>query len=101
MANADTKVSIKPNLKLNEPKMYKVIYKNDDKTTMEFVVESLMVHFNHTGSNAMSLMQQIHIEGSAVVAVLPHELAEQKGIEVTLEAKSQGFPLVVKIESEA
>ena len=28
------------------------------------------------------------------------EIAEQKGIEVTLEARSEGFPLQVKIEAE-
>jgi len=36
-----------------------------------------------------------------VVAVLPYELAEQKGIEVTLDARAQCFPLQVKVESEA
>jgi ATP-dependent Clp protease adapter protein ClpS len=35
-----------------------------------------------------------------VVAVLPYEIAEQKGIEVTLDARNEGFPLQVKIESE-
>jgi ATP-dependent Clp protease adapter protein ClpS len=43
----------------------------------------------------------IHEQGSAVVAVLPYEIAEQKGIEVTLDARQEGFPLQVKIESEA
>jgi ATP-dependent Clp protease adapter protein ClpS len=43
----------------------------------------------------------IHDQGSAVVAVLPYEIAEQKGIEVTLDARSQGFPLQVKVEAEA
>jgi ATP-dependent Clp protease adapter protein ClpS len=42
----------------------------------------------------------IHDKGSAVVAVLPYEIAEQKGIEVTLDARAQGFPLQVKVESE-
>jgi ATP-dependent Clp protease adapter protein ClpS len=31
---------------------------------------------------------------------LPYEIAEQKGIEVTLDARSQGYPLQVKIEAE-
>jgi ATP-dependent Clp protease adaptor protein ClpS len=97
---ADTKVSIKPNLKLQEPKMYKVIFKNDDRTTMEFVIESLISHFNYEIQAALVLTQQIQDEGSAVVAVLPYELAEQKANEVMLDAKSQGFPLVVKFESE-
>ena len=43
---------------------------------------------------------KVHEEGSAVVAVLPYELAEQKGIEVTLLARNNGFPLQVKIEQD-
>ena len=95
-----TKVTIKPNLKLRNPKMYKVIYLNDDVTTMDFVVGSLVDYFDHTETSAVDITHEIHLSGSAVVAVLPHEIAEQKGIEVTLDAQNQGFPLKVKIESE-
>jgi ATP-dependent Clp protease adapter protein ClpS len=35
-----------------------------------------------------------------VVAVLPYEIAEQKGIEVTVSARSQSYPLQVKLEPE-
>jgi ATP-dependent Clp protease adapter protein ClpS len=41
---------------------------------------------------------KIHEDGSAVVATLPYEMAEQKGIEVTLLARNNGFPLNVKLE---
>jgi len=34
------------------------------------------------------------------VAVLPFEIAEQKGGEVTLSARSQNFPLQVRIEPD-
>jgi ATP-dependent Clp protease adapter protein ClpS len=44
---------------------------------------------------------EIHEAGSSVVAVLPYEIAEQKGIEVTMEARTEGFPLQVKIEAES
>jgi ATP-dependent Clp protease adapter protein ClpS len=44
------------------------------------------------------LARQINEDGSGVVVVLPYELAEQKGIEVTLLARSHGFPLQVRIE---
>jgi hypothetical protein len=32
--------------------------------------------------------------------VLPYEIAEQRGIEVTLDARAQGYPLLVKVEAE-
>jgi ATP-dependent Clp protease adaptor protein ClpS len=71
---------------------------NDDQTSMEFVVESLKVVFNYTEEDAMNITLKIHEEGSAVVATLPYEMAEQKGIEVTLLARNNGYPLNVKLE---
>jgi len=96
---ADTQVTIKPNIKLAEPPLYKVIYMNDDQTTMDFVVRSLIDHFNYNVDTAEHITTSIHDDGSAVVAVLPYEIAEQKGVEVTLDARSEGFPLQVKIEA--
>lgn len=101
MPEADSKPKIKPNLKISEPSQFKIIYINDDVTTMEFVVNSLMSHFEYTNDTAMKITEDIHNAGSAVVAVLPYELAEQKGIEITIDARNQGYPLQVKIESEA
>ena len=99
--NIDTKIKIKPNLASQEPPMFKVIYLNDELTSMDFVVRSLVDHFNYNSDTATNITMGIHEQGSAVVAVLPYEIAEQKGIEVTLDARQEGFPLQVKIESEA
>lgn len=99
MAKTETRVKIKPNLKISEPSLYKVLYMNDNITSMEFVITSLVQHFNYTGDTALGITESIHNDGSAVVAVLPYEIAEQKGIEVTLDARSQGYPLQIKIES--
>jgi ATP-dependent Clp protease adaptor protein ClpS len=100
MSKADTKIKIKPNLALAEPPMFKIIYMNDEVTSMEFVVSSLIEYFQYTEDTATNITQNIHDQGSAVVAVLPYEIAEQKGIEVTVSARSQGYPLQVKVESE-
>lgn len=99
-ANIEIKSKIKPNLSLAEPPLYKIIYMNDDVTSMEFVIDSLVVYFNYTDETAEGITQNIHEQGSAVVAVLPYEIAEQKGIEVTLDARTQGYPLQIKIEAE-
>ena len=87
-------------VKVNEPGQYKVIYMNDELTTMEFVVETLLDIFDYSPENADKITVKIHEDGMAVVAVLPYEIAEQKGIEVTVLARSRGFPLQVKIEKE-
>ena len=67
---------------------------------MNFVVNSLIGYFNYNQDTATSLTENIHQQGSAIVAVLPYEIAEQRGIEVTLDARSQGFPLQVKVEAD-
>lgn len=85
---------------LTEPPMFKVIYLNDNQTTMEFVIDSLISFFDYTPETAHKICLDIHEIGSAVVAVLPFEVAEQKGIEVTMYARAQQFPLQVKLEPE-
>ena len=101
MSKTDIKIKINPNIALAEPPLYRVIYMNDEVTSMNFVVNSLIGYFNYNQDTATSLTENIHQQGSAIVAVLPYEIAEQKGIEVTLDARSQGYPLQVKVEAEA
>ena len=74
---------------------------NDEVTSMEFVISSLIDYFEYSADTASTITENIHNEGSAVVAILPYEIAEQKGIEVTLEARSQGYPLQVKVEADS
>ena len=95
----DTVVKTKPIVEIKEPPLFKVIYINDDVTTVEFVVESLVTVFHYDRERADAITNVIHQQGSAVVAVLPFEIAEQKGIEVSIMAKRHGFPLVVKLEA--
>ena len=100
MPNAEMNSKIKPNTSLKEPPLFKIIYINDNVTSMEFVVSSLIEYFNYNPDTASTITQKIHETGSAVVAVLPYEIAEQRGIEVTLDARSQGYPLQIKVECE-
>ena len=100
---ADPKVipKIKPKSDIPEPVRYNVIYINDEITTQEFVIETLVLIFNYTQLEAEEMTMKVHTEGSSVVATLPYEMAEQKGVEVTLLARKHGFPLVVKLEPES
>lgn len=90
---------IATNTNISEPSLYNVIYMNDEQTTMEFVIESLKAIFDYGDEAAADITVKIHEQGSAVVATLPYEMAEQKGIEVTLLARANGFPLNVKLEA--
>jgi ATP-dependent Clp protease adaptor protein ClpS len=100
MAQSDTKTRIKPAEDLKEPPMYRVVYLNDNQTTYEFVVETLMEYFDYNVETAEVITKDIHEAGSACVAVLPYEIAEQKGVEVTMLARAQNYPLQVRVEPE-
>lgn len=95
-----SRTKIQPREDVKEPPMFKVIYLNDNQTAMEFVITSLVEHFDYSLTTAEKLTIDIHEAGSAVVAVLPYELAEQKGIEVTVSARGAGYPLQVKLEPD-
>ncbi len=98
---SQTEVKTRINEKVKEPPMFRVIYLNDNQTSMEFVVESLMQYFNYTTDLAVQITTDIHENGSATVAVLPFEIAEQKGLEVTLSAREQSYPLQIRLEPES
>jgi len=101
MPQSETRTRIKPSEQIKEPPMFRVVYLNDNQTTIEFVVDSLIEFFDYTPETAERITIDIHETGSAVVAVLPFEIAEQKGIEVTMSARSQSMPLQVKLEPES
>ena len=96
----ETKTQNKTQELLQEPPMFKVIYLNDNTTTVEFVIDSLVEFFDYNLNSATEITQDIHEVGAATVAVLPYELAEQKGVEVTQLARNNGFPLAVKLEPD-
>jgi ATP-dependent Clp protease adaptor protein ClpS len=100
MGQAGTVIKTKVDTELKEPPMFKVIYLNDNQTTMEFVIETLIEFFNYSTQTALQITEDIHSAGSAVVAVLPYEVAEQKGIEVTVHARTNNYPLQIKLEPE-
>jgi ATP-dependent Clp protease adaptor protein ClpS len=101
MSQSDTRTKIKPSEAVKEPPLFKVVYLNDNQTSMEFVIESLIDYFNYTVETAQQITVDVHQSGAACVAVLPYEIAEQKGVEVTMLARAQGFPLQIKLEPES
>ena len=98
MEQEKTSVTIKSVLDLDAPKDYQIIYLNDDVTTFEFVTDSLVKIFDYEEQPAQEKAAQINDTGSSVVAVLPFEIAEQKGVEVLVAARNLGVPLEVRLE---
>ena len=77
---------------------YKVIFLNDNVTTMDFVVRILITLFKKDRTTAVGLMLEIHHRGSAVVEILPLEEAELRQQQVHDAARLAGFPLRCVIE---
>lgn len=100
MSQADAVTKTKINDAIKEPSMFRVIYLNDNTTTMEFVVESLIEFFDYNTETAIKITEDIHNNGQATVAVLPFEIAEQKGHEVLRSASIQNYPLQIEIKPD-
>jgi len=97
-AQADTVTKQKQTSALKEPGMFKVVFYNDNVTPMDFVVQVLVELFRHNTERANSIMQQIHNNGSGVAGVFTYEIAEQKGVETSVLARENGYPLQIKID---
>ncbi len=95
----DEVVIDKKNLsEIQKPSMYNVIYLNDDYTTMEFVIWSLMKYFNKNEIDAAVITQDIHENGKGVAGTYSKEIAETKIYEVQNIARINDFPLVLIME---
>ena len=97
---ADIQTLTKEKIKLDEPGLYDVIFLNDNITTQEFVVRVLKQIFSKTQEQAESIMKKIHNDGQGIVGSYVHEVAEQKGIETTVLARQEGFPLQIKVQKQ-
>ena len=86
--------------KVEKPRKYKVIFHNDDYTTMEFVVLVLMQFFHKSETEATHLMLMIHHKGNAVAGVYSRDIAETKVAQVTSFAQEHGMPLKITSEPE-
>ena len=100
VATFDRNLLTKEKIKLDEPGLYDVVFLNDSITTMEFVVKVLKQIFGKTPEQAKNITTRIHEDGQGIVGSYTHEVAEQKGIETTLAARQENFPLQVKVKKQ-
>ena len=100
MGNSKSNFSVKDKIEVKQPSLYKVILLNDDKTTMDFVVEVLETIFIKNKSEAVKIMLKVHHEGQAVCGIFSREIAETKCGAVRTIAKLNGYPLQTVMERE-
>lgn len=85
-------------VKLQPPKMYKVLMHNDDYTTMEFVLLVLQKFFNKSASESQTIMLEVHTRGFGICGIYTYEVAESKVAKVTKYARDNGHPLKCSTE---
>jgi ATP-dependent Clp protease adaptor protein ClpS len=90
----------KTELKVERPKLHKVILVNDDFTPREFVVTLLRAEFRLGDEQARRVMSTAHRRGVCVVAVFTKEVAETKATNAVDAARKHGYPLLFTTEPE-
>lgn len=100
MSDTDIKLDEKIKIRVEEPKRWKVIFLNDNSTPMEFVKQILIEIFRHSEQTSDTITLEIHNSGSGVAGVYSYEIAEIKAVESTNLARSNGFPLQIRMEEE-
>ena len=76
-----------------KPPYYNVILLNDDFTTMEFVIQVLIIFFKMTNNKAKNVMLKIHEDGSAICGTYTIDIAKTLTSLVNNYAKKNLFPL--------
>jgi ATP-dependent Clp protease adaptor protein ClpS len=98
MPSEETKFVEKSRSKTGLPPSFKVLMHNDDYTTMEFVVQTLVTIFRKSPTEANQIMLNIHVKGAEVCGIYPFEIAETKVARVHTLAREEGFPLKCSIQ---
>jgi ATP-dependent Clp protease adaptor protein ClpS len=88
-------------LKLDRPRLWRVLLHNDDYTTQEFVVWVLESIFRKPRPEAIEVMMRVHQSGIGVAGVYTHDVAETKLRKTRQMAEEQEFPLLVTMEPES
>jgi ATP-dependent Clp protease adaptor protein ClpS len=84
--------------KLREPEEFMVILLNDNYTSMDFVVEVLMVIFHKDPLAANKIMMDVHKKGKGIVGRYPWDIAATKTEQVHAAARKNDFPLRCIVE---
>jgi len=100
MSDTNLQPRLKPTVKVERPKLYKVILFNDDFTPREFVMRVLQGEFRLSEDQAYRVMMTAHRRGVCVVSVYPRDIAETKATRGTEAGMAKGYPLRFGTEPE-
>ena len=100
MNESVTRPNIKDEIKVERPRLHKVMLVNDDYTPREFVVTVLKGVFRMSEDQAARVMITAHRRGTCVVAVFTKDVAETKATTATDAGRRKGYPLLFTTEPE-
>ncbi|MBQ8161204.1 MAG: ATP-dependent Clp protease adaptor ClpS [Clostridia bacterium] len=85
-------------VRVQEPRRYRVVMHNDDFTTMDFVVEILVSIFHKSYVDAETIMLKVHKEGRAVVGTYTYDVAVSRVNMALKRAREEKFPFRMTVE---
>jgi ATP-dependent Clp protease adaptor protein ClpS len=85
---------------LKKPPLFKVLFHNDNYTTMEFVVWILQSIFHKSEADSVTIMWNVHRNGFGVAGVFTRDVAETKVNKTHALAREHEFPLKLTLEPE-
>ena len=77
----------------------RVVFWNDDVTTFEFVIDTLVEVFNYEVREACLKALEVDQQGKSTVGTYVKDIAEAKREETLKRARKAGFPLKVTLEA--
>lgn len=83
---------------VRKPKLYNVVFINDDFTPMDFVIAILSQIFHKPYDEAIEITFSVHQHGRGIAGIYSQEIAQQKQYETMEYAKSHGHPLRVELQ---
>jgi ATP-dependent Clp protease adaptor protein ClpS len=87
-------------LKLERPRMWRVLLHNDDYTTQDFVVWILETIFHKPRGEAFAIMMSVHQSGTGLAGIFTFDIAATKVRTAKQLAEEHEFPLLVTMEPE-
>ncbi len=100
MAQTTTIERGQTDIRVEKPRLHKVILLNDDYTPRGFVIRILKAEFRLGEEKARQVMTTAHRLGACVVGVFTREVAEAKATNAVDAARKEGFPLMFTTEPE-
>ena len=85
-------------LKVEQPRLWRVLLHNDDYTTQDFVVWILETLFNKARPEAFTIMMSVHRSGLGIAGIYTRDVAETKVKAAQRVAEGHEFPLLVTAE---